>query len=178
MIWESHPSKVDLYKRSQWLKAKKTQRRWPESACVRVEQCVMIGCYCVRKLIEAGKLTDSVVKQKVPVVSYKARGKPVHSMNWHHVDKLYNIESGAKGTKALTFVCNQLIHSFVYINGFGDGGGLEFVMFCSDFERNTNLFQVSIDDLAKAFLAVANDDVVDAHIVWNGKKRDYDRTLR
>lgn len=178
MIWESHPWKLDLYKRAEWLKAKKAQRRWPESAMVRVEQCIMHGCCCVRKLVEAGELTDSVAKGNVPLVAYKARGKPVHFMNWHHLEKLYDLEDGAEAREPLTFVCNQLIHSYVCINGFSDSGGLDFVMFCSDFERNRFLFQLSIDDLANAFIAVAEDDVVEAHLVWNASKKDYERILK
>lgn len=174
MIWESHPWKVDLYKRAEWLKTKKSQRRWPASACARVEQCVMIGCYCIRKLIEAKKLTDAVVKRQVPLVVYKVRGKPVHAMNWHNLNTLYELERGAKRTKQLTFICNQLIHSYVYTNGFSDEGGLDFVMFCSDFERNTNLFRISIDDLAEVFTVVAKDEVDAACTIWNKKNMDYD----
>jgi len=51
-------------------------------------------------------------------------------------------------------------------------------MFCSKVERNTNLFQVLIDGLVKAFIAVAKDDVVEARFVWNEKKKDYDRTQK
>jgi len=80
MSWESHPWKVDLYKRAAWLKAKKAEHCWPESASVLVETCVMVGCYCTRKLVEAGKLTDVVVRRQMPAIIYKARDKTVHSM--------------------------------------------------------------------------------------------------
>ncbi len=176
MISESHLWKVDLHKRSEWLKTKKSQRRWPEAACVRVEQCVMVGCYCIRKLIEARKLTDAVANRLVLVVVYEPLGKPVHCMNWHHLEKLYDLENGLKNTKPLTFICIQIIHSFVYINGFSEEGGLEFVLFSSDFNRNENLIEVSIDDLSQAFAVVANDDVVEAHYVWKEKKKDYNHT--
>ena len=174
MIWESDPWKVDLDTRAKWLMDKKKQRRWPATSCVRVEQCVMIGCYCVRKLIEARKLTDAVAKRQMRLVRHKARGKPVDSMNWHKLDTLYDLERGLAITKPLLFVCNQIVHSFVFVNGFNDDGGLDSVLFCSERERNVNLFQLSIDHLANAFVAVAKDDVVESCRTWSPAKGDFD----
>jgi hypothetical protein len=134
----------------------------------------MIGAYCVRKLIDAGKTTDAVARLALPVLVYKARGKTVHLMNWHRVDELYDLERPEASTQPLRFVCNQIIHSYVYMHGIGRTGGLEFVLFCSDRERNARLFQASIDDLVNAFAAVAADEVMRSDAIWNGEHKDYD----
>ena len=138
----------------------------------------MIACYCVRKLIEARKLTDGVANRQMRLIQFRALGRPVHSKNWHRLETLYDLEQGRGVTKPLLFVCNQLIHSFVFVNGFKDGGGLEYVLFCSDQERNANLFQLSIDELAEALREVANDDVVECRATWNPAKKEYDVTNR
>jgi hypothetical protein len=176
MIWESYLWKADLAKRAHWLLGKKNQHRWPESACVRVEQCVMIGCYCVRKLIEAKKLTDVTARRQLALTRYAARGKRVHHMNWHKLDELYDLDDPDKTRRPLLFVCNQLIHSFVFVNCFDDDRGLDSLMFASDRDRNEALFQLSIDDLANAFIAVSEDEVSETRMTWNPRKQDYDVT--
>jgi hypothetical protein len=183
MIWESHAWKVDLMQRATWLRKRRTRRwwllerhEWSEAECVKAEQCVMLGAYCIRKLREAGKLTDATKDQSVSVTTFKPTGKPVHSMNWHHLDKLYDLAHENTETRQLDFICNQLIHSYVFVLGFNEGGGLDHLLFCSDHERHKNLFRLSIEDLARAMETVAHDDVVESHMEWNEKRRDYDRT--
>ncbi|MBX3382002.1 MAG: hypothetical protein KF864_00695 [Phycisphaeraceae bacterium] len=178
MIWESHPWKVDLGRRAAWLRKQQKVRKWPESALVRVEQCIMIGCYCVRKLVEAKKLTDRVSKRPVPLESYPAIGKPVTLLNWHKLDELYDFEKGQKQPRPLGFLCNQLIHSYVFVFGFNHREGLSFVLFCSDHVRNKNLFKISVRALANLFDAVARDDVWSSHftlrVAQGGTVKDYD----
>lgn len=177
MIWDSYPWKADLRRRASWLRKQQHERRWPESAIVRVEQCIMIGCYCVRKLVEAKKLTDRVVKRPVPLVIYPTTGKPVTLMNWHKVDQLYNFEKGQSRPRQMGFLCNQMIHSYVFVCGFNSRNGLSFVLFSSDFERNRNLYQVSVRALANLFDAVARDGVWSSQLVLettqDGAVKDY-----
>lgn len=146
---------------------------WPESAQVRVEQCIMIGCYCVRKLIEARKLTDRVRERTISLGSHPAQGKPVHLMNWHNIDKLYDLEQSQERLVNLPFLCNQLIHSYVFVCGFNARGGLTSVFFCSDRQRNSCLFHISTRVLANAFAAVSRDGVWSAHSRWDAKTQDY-----
>lgn len=178
MIWESHPWRVDLAKRAQWLLDRQTQRRWPEASCVRVEQCVMVGCYCVRKLIEAKKVTDRVARLSLKLRRHASKGKAVHSMNWHRFDELYNLQRSTKETRTLGFVCNRLIHSFGFALSFDEKtGGLDGLFFCSDRDRNKHLLYLAVSDLADGFLRVAHDDVVTARKTWNPKRADYDSCL-
>lgn len=185
MIWESHPWKVDLMKRATWLRKRRIRRwwalalrEWSESECVKAEQCVMLGAYCIRKLREAGKLTDAVKDQAIAVATFKPTGKTAHSMHWHHLDKLYDLGHGNLETRPLDFICNQLIHSYVFVLGFNERGGLDHLLFCSDHERHKNLYWLSIEELARAMETVACDSVVESHMRWNDKRRDYDRTQR
>lgn len=134
----------------------------------------MIGAYCIRKLFEAKKCTDAARNREVAVGVFKPIGVSVHSMNWHRLDTLYDLQRQYRETRTLEFVCNQLIHSYVFVLGFDVDGGLDHFLFCSDRERNKNLFRVSVEDFAGAMQAVASDDVAQSQREWNGERRDWD----
>lgn len=178
MIWESHPWKVDLGRRGAWLRKQQQNRKWPESSLVRVEQNIMVGCYCVRKLIEAKKLTDRVSNRSVPLVTYRPTGKRVTHFNWHRIDELYDLERSTREVKTLTFLCNQLIHSYVFICAHNAREGLTGIMFASDRQRHQCLYQVSIRVLANVFEAVARDGVWSSYFQWNEARKDYDISNR
>ena len=46
----------------------------------------MLGFYSIRKLIEAKKLSDSVVNKCITVKSHEWKGNPVTKMNWGDID--------------------------------------------------------------------------------------------
>ncbi|MGE3107329.1 MAG: hypothetical protein AB7G11_14025 [Phycisphaerales bacterium] len=58
--------------------------------------------------------------------------------------------------------------------GFNRREGLSFVLFCSDRQRNKNLFQASVRTLASMFDAVARDGVWSSRLSWNAERKDYD----
>ena len=89
MIWESCYWKEDLLKSEKWLLEKVISRRRPsEKLLVEFEKCMFITAYQVRKLIEAKKLSNSLVDSSLPITEY-GNIKKVTLMNWHRLDELY-----------------------------------------------------------------------------------------
>ena len=159
MIWESHYWKNDLLKQAESLRKRKQQRRWSEVSFARVEQTVMLGFYSIRKLIEAAKLSNTTVDQQLQLATYPWRGnKPVHKMNWHKIDELYDLSSSSQEDRDLLFICHQIVHSFVFILSFDDeDGGLAGLLFTSDRHRHQQLYGLGIDRVIGLFEQVGKD---------------------
>lgn len=71
-------------------------------------------CYQVRKLIEAKKVSNSLVDSTKPITKY-ASVKNVTLMNWHWLDELYNLKDPEIDNLSIKDVCNQLIQSYVFV---------------------------------------------------------------
>lgn len=164
MIWDSWPWKDDLLQRALRLERRITQRRWPEASLAKTEQDIFISAYGIRKLFEADKLSDEVESSSVPVVPYPSTGKTADRMNWHHLDKLYDIENPLPTAKlGLERFCNQIIHSFVFMITHNDENGLAGFFCASDREKPQLVYYVDICPVIDLLKLVARDDVSSAH---------------
>lgn len=115
MIWESCYWKDDLLKSTKWLNEKVISRRRPsERLRVEFEKCMFITAYQVRKLIEAKKVSNSLVDSTLPITKY-VNVKNVTLMNWHRLNELYNFEAPEDDNIPIKAVCNLLIHSYVFV---------------------------------------------------------------
>ncbi len=159
MISESFYWKSDLLKQAAALTRRRTQKRWPDAALARCEQTVMLGFYSVRKLIESGKLTDRVANLNINVGLRPATGEVVHRMNCTRISELYDWENVLKKTVSLSYLCNQVIHSYVFSLLFGEDDALMSVLVTSDRQRSKELLEVTIEEVISVFEVVGRDDV-------------------
>jgi hypothetical protein len=174
MIYESSFWKNDLLKQARFLRSKTNQKRWAESSSARLEQAVMLGFYSIRKLNEARKLSDSVSSQKIVITAYKQTGQVVNRLNWLDIHKSYDLESAQTVAKDLIFLCNQFIHSYIFIEYFDTEGQLKGVFVSSDRERHQRLYDLEIEQIIKIFEQVGNDYPTGITFIYDEKKRDYD----
>ena len=152
MIFDSFYWKRDLAKRAAWLENKLKQERWSEQSYARLEQEVMLGFYCIRKLAEAKKLSDEVVNMQITLMSFKFHGHIVTHQNWTNVDKHYQLQNGRKLTKTVKYVANQIVHSFVFLPVHLEGTStLEGIAFNSDKTKSEVLFTMRLSDIAALF---------------------------
>lgn len=158
MISESHYWKTDLLRLAAGLKKRTKQRSWSEASEARCEQAIMLGFYSIRKLIESAKLTHTIPEKEVDIFSYKATGEPVHLLNTSRIDELYDLDSPEPGTVSVPFLCNQIIHSFIFLMVFDDKRALAGIFVSSDRERLNVLRFVAIDSIIEIFELVGNDD--------------------
>lgn len=114
MIWESSDWKQPLLKSAKWLRSVKFSDRTQERTFVRIEKELFIGFYSIRKLLETLKISDSTKKLTFEVEWYSNK-EPVHDLNWHHLDRLYDLSSRHLETRDMGFLCNQFIHSYVFV---------------------------------------------------------------
>ncbi len=174
MIGESHYWKTDLLRYSASLRKKFQQRRWSEASEVAVEKMVFLGFYPIRKLFEAQKLSTSLRTHQISILLYPPTSKAVTLINWHHTDKLFYLDRGVPSSVTLPFLCDQVIHSYVFQLGFTEEHHLDFMLLCSDRQRSKGLQQVSFADVASVFELVGNNYPHESRSVFNPKLKDYE----
>ncbi|MCY4532693.1 MAG: hypothetical protein OXC84_10250 [Gammaproteobacteria bacterium] len=167
MIWESEPWKRQLRRAARRLRRVRRRRRSTERALAVVEREVFVGCYVVRKLFDTLKVSD-LTKALVCEVTCYANIEPVTDFNWHRLDQLYDLDNGVTRSLGVRELCNQVIHSFVFMVG-GDGSGIDGVWLSSDRKRDEEVLFVPLEVLIEVFQMVGGDHP--SMVVW---KRDRD----
>jgi hypothetical protein len=169
MILDSWVWKRDLARRGDVLQKRIQQQRWTEASCANVERDIFLSAYVVRKLLEAGKISDEVESTSLRAVEYYLRKEcTVDIMNWHKLDELYDLSSGTETVVNIREYCNQIIHSFVFSLSFSESGGLDGFFVASDREKDRRLLYLNISTVAEALRCVTEDDVVTLQMSRNG----------
>jgi len=144
------------------LNEKLDQRIWRESSYLKVEQAVMLSCYIVRKLAEAKKIADAKFQAPITMRCFQATGHTVDLLNNHKIDSLYDLGKGTPTTKPLSYVANQLIHSFIFVPVFELVGKIHGIAFNSDRSKGKELYMLELRALVEAFAACADSYITRA----------------
>ena len=168
LIWESGPWKRYLARCVNGLRRRRQQRRWTEASCAAIERDIFLSAYAVRKLLDAGKVSDEVESGPLRAVAHPPRGCTADVMNWHRIDDLYDLSTHTEVDLSLRDFCNQVVHSFVFSLSIAASGGLAGFFVASDREKERRLLYFSIDTVADALLRVADDDIVTLHVSRDG----------
>jgi hypothetical protein len=174
MIWESGDWKDDLLKTALKLSRRIHQKRWSERSFFQLEKEIFFAFYSIRKLIEAKKLSDHVVEARITLQSFKTTGLPVTLFNRDRIDELYNLQDPSSESIKLKDICNQFIHSYIFVPCFGESNELDSIFFCSDHTRKHKVFKLAIVDLIAALKIVGSDYPSSAIYVFKEKSGDYD----
>ena len=180
MISDSFFWKADLLKQASAVRSRMQQRRWTDASFARVEQTIMLGFYSIRKLNESKKLSQVVAELDVSLMAYRWSGKQVTRLNWISLDKLHDLESPETVTRSLTFLCNQIVHSYIFLPLLDEDHLLHSFVFASDREKHNWLYSLNVSQAADLFELVGSDDPKELHITMHNKGkqgRDYDVTL-
>ena len=162
MIHDSSYWKDSLRKHAEMLNEKLEQRVWRGSSFSKVEQSVMLSCYIVRKLAEAKKIADSKFQVPLKMRHFRATGKTVDLLNNHKMDSLYHLGEGTDIIKPLSYVANQLIHSFVFVPVFESVGKIQGFAFNSDRSKSKELYMLKLRTLVEALAACADSYITKA----------------
>ncbi len=127
----------------------------------------MLGFYAVRKLQEARKISDRLRSRPVPLIQYRSSGKPVRHLNWDRIDALYELDNPERVQRHLSFVTNQIIHSYVFVPWFDETNHLVNLFFASDHEKDRQLWAVTVHEIAEIFAEVGNNDPTSARMSWD-----------
>ena len=136
---------------------------------------MFVGFYAIRKLLEARKLSEKVIKTLVPVETFRYTGTSrITIYNWNRkVFDAYDFEKALREKVTVKFLCNQLIHSYIYQEVFDEKGTIFGVLASSDWERSKKLYHVSIAELIKLFASVSRDCPMNHSATFDPKRDDY-----
>ena len=177
MIWESSYWKEDLGRLADKLKTRKAQKNFPARSLACLEKEIFIGCYIIRKLIDAKKLSDRIVRLKLSVRFYSSIGRKPTWLTWDRdLDRSYDFENAQSESMSISYLCNQLIHSFIFVPHFGSHGTLQGIFFNSDFSKSRKLYYLSISTLGMLFRKVATNYPWKYQISFDPLKQDYSIT--
>jgi len=156
MIWETKYWKADLRRRAAWLKRRQEQQaRFSLKQFAEIEQNVMIGFYCIRKLIEADDLSPRLAQKRIKVDSFPFNGEPVDLTNWDMIGLHYTLTHKKASQMPVLWLCHQFVHSYVFIPSFrGSYGPLDGIYFNSDREKHRFLYRVTTRSIISMFRMV------------------------
>jgi len=157
MIWESAPWKKSLKQDAARLK-RLSASALRDSNLVKVEQTVFSAAYAIRKLSEAHKVSDDARRTKLPVLRFsRMKNSRLSFWNWHHIERHFDMGRPRASHVDVLFLCNQLIHSYVFLVVTPRPKCVEAFLVTSDREKERGLLQVSIDDFVTCLLRFADD---------------------
>ena len=172
MIWEPFFWKEEIARIRRRLENKRRQANWRERSLARLEKEVMLSFFMIRKLIEAKKLSQGLQDCRTPVLTYAPTGKLVHHFNWHRLSELYHLARAKRENVTLEFLCNQIIHSYVFAPLF-TGRKPTAILFCSDWQRNRKLYRLSMSRLTRLLQKVVSDSPASLHAQFDDSMHDY-----
>jgi len=170
MIWASSDWKKPLLKLSKKINKWK-ERSLSDKNLIDIEKTILMGFYSIRKLVDAHKLSNATQEMKINIFTYPNINN-VTLMNWHKIHELYNLSEENIEQRRISFVYNQLIHSYVFMVDDNDDGGFSGIFFSSDTQRNKTLFKITADELIRIFNTVGSDYPSKSRLEFNEEKQD------
>jgi hypothetical protein len=114
VIGESRNYKNQLLRFANKLDAWHHQTRWTDSRFDEYEYRVFCSFFIIRRLLECNKLSERIAQREVPVDVYKPTGERVTLMSRYDVWELYDLSHPSRERRPLPFICNQVIHSYIF----------------------------------------------------------------
>lgn len=173
MIWESHPWRDELCRVAERLERWTVAVDWDdEVTSFEMERDVMLSAYAVRKLLDAHKLADSTAAMRIGIDTFPLVDRVPDLMNWHRLDEFYDLAASSREELTLTELCNQVIHSFVFVPEVAfegdeatETGGLAGFLVASDRARSSRLYRIDVQALTRLVRLVGTEDVVSTRMV-------------
>lgn len=156
VIYESRHWKIPLLRSATWLERVRLDRDTDERSLVRVERELFVGFYAIRKLLDTFKVSPSTRTMAFSLKSSPCV-KTVDYMNAHKIDELFDLEVTNTEQRDLTFLCNQFVHSYVFVTAQDEDGKLAGAYVSSDRARRDRLYFVELAHILRAFRTVGKD---------------------
>jgi len=167
--------KTELFSVADRIEELATFRRYSDRRANLLEREVILAVFSVRVLIERHKLSEELLSEKLVVRAYPKRTKkPTTWLNNHKIDELFDLNADIFKTLGLTFVCNQIIHSYI-LSPVQEGQKFTHLFVCSDYERNKFLYLMETDLIVALLRKVGFDSSSHMHLEFDPdpKKLDY-----
>lgn len=158
MIWDSGPWRDYLCTDARALQRRAATRRVTEKRSAFIERTIFLAAYSMRRLDDAKKLSTSWRGRAVKCSRFPLTGKVPHLMNWHHLERHYDVAHGKPGTIGARDVCDLVIHSLIFAALTGNERTIEGIFVTSDHRKAEGLWLFGIGAITQLMVQTAHDD--------------------
>jgi len=156
MIFDAQYWKRDLKRLANQLRNWQTQRRWPRASFGSLEKSIMVGFYAIRRLLEAFQPMLPIERADLyQLTVFPSSNKRFSQLIWPNVHEHFDLAKPKTDRQPLSFICNQVIHSYVFAPWSDANGRLAGIFFSSDRKKHCELFRMEIEAIIKLFEQVA-----------------------
>ena len=145
----------ELQRNVSFLYEKKDQRIWRSQSYIALEKRLMISCYIIRKLYDSKHISKAEFNGLVKLNQYNSLGLKAPFQQSRKINEFYELETPRKIEKPLSFVVNQIIHSFSFVFVFKAKNEIEGFAFNSDKTKRDALFLVTFSELIDVLSPIA-----------------------
>lgn len=146
-----------------------------ESALARAEREIFIGFYTVRKLLQTFKISEATKDIKTEIDWFPPiAGKEVDYFHRTDIDELFDLNQPKKELRDIGFLCNQVIHSYIFIHQIAENQRLAGFYVASDKMRHARLYFVPILAAIDIFRTVGRDYPNNGHFKFNKQSREWE----
>ncbi len=147
MINEPAYWKRDIARIAAELQRCTAQRVWREGSYAKFEKLLMLGFYSTRKLIESEWVDRRLRKEPVQTTAFPCRKLRMYRGTYYHVDEAYDLSRPSLRTPPLEFVCNQVVHSFIFTPAFARKRLT--ALYCCSYEKCAHVFRFELAELVR-----------------------------
>ncbi|HDR8995990.1 TPA: hypothetical protein QDB01_001892 [Burkholderia vietnamiensis] len=173
MISESHYWKRPLLRTATWLERWRLDENVSERDLARIERELFVGFYAIRKLLETFKVSPST-RQRTYLLVWSPGIGTADYMNWHRLDEHFDLDDLHEERHDLMFLCNQFIHSFIFLPTIDEDGALGGVYIASDRIKKYKLYFIDIAQIVDAFRTVGRDYPTRLHLRRNDSTQQWE----
>jgi len=164
MIWDSVIWKKELHKELDNFNMFLADIETSKDECFdfTVEKFFFVSAFMIRKLSEGNKLSDELTSKDFSCIEYRRikSNSIIDHLNWHHMERFYNLEKKDTSLIKLRDICNFLIHSFAFCVVTDDSRKLSGILVNSDRTKDKYLLHIQLDTFIELINDVINDKVV------------------
>jgi hypothetical protein len=160
MIWESAPWKEQLVRdaaRLRRLGRTELDDEDSERAFFTLERLVFLATYSMRKLWESGKLSSDWNHQRLACQRFPIKGRIPDTMNWHHIDRHYDMNKSTDVKMKPEEFWDRIIHSFIFVPVIGDDKAISSFFFSSDTMRRHAIWLMHLGTVADLMKITGKD---------------------
>lgn len=158
VIWDSSPWRDHLTTEVHALRRRAKSKRTTEKRSLLIERTVFFAAYTMRRLDDANKLSSSWRGTAVKCSQYPALGERPNQINWHHLEKFYNISKPITSTIGARHFCDLVIHSYIFVECVQEDRKIEGFFITSDKKVTHALWLFSVNAIAELMERTAGDD--------------------
>jgi hypothetical protein len=159
MIEQADYWRKDLYKLAKVIERRYRQKKWSSISFHNLEKEIFLGFFSIRKLIESKKVAKSICNLNYSITTY-----PYSTNNlslWKNPNPLnnYDLLNGISSNKSIEEICNQFIHSKIFIPFIPLNEELVGIYVCSDKYKSIELYYIQLITIIELYLSVSSDEI-------------------